>query len=113
MGILQGSYIGISQIIAMIHHDTFANIPIQKGSRVDSLGCELKPILCFLSGCATRLAKSKQPLSHSATLPEWLDQPLSHSATLPERLDQPLSHSATQPVAGPATLTRASEWLSG
>ena len=47
------------------------------------------------SGCATRLAKSKQPLSHSATLPEWLDQPLSHSATLPERLDQPLSHSAT------------------
>ena len=43
-----------------------------------------------LSGCATRLAKSKQPLSHSATLPEWLDQPLSHSATLPERLDQPL-----------------------
>jgi hypothetical protein len=48
MGILQGSYIGISQIIAMIHHDTFVNIPIQKGSRVDSLGCELKPILCFL-----------------------------------------------------------------
>ena len=35
------------------------------------------------SGCATRLAKSKQPLSHSAR------------------------------VAGAATLTRASEWLSG
>ena len=49
----------------------------------------------IMSGCATRLAKSKQPLSHSATLPERLDQPLSHSATLAERLDQPLSHSAT------------------
>ena len=49
----------------------------------------------IMSGCATRLAKSKQPLSHSATLPERLDQPLSHSATLAERLTQPLSHSAT------------------
>ena len=49
----------------------------------------------IMSGCATRLAKSKQPLSHSATLPERLDQPLSHSATLAERLTQPLTHSAT------------------
>ena len=51
----------------------------------------------YPSGCATRLAKSKQPLSHSATLPEWLPQLLSHSATLPEWLPQPLSHSATLP----------------
>ena len=55
-------------------------------------------VFCCSSGCATRLAKSKQALSHSATLPEWLPQPLSHSATLAERLTQPLSHS---------------EWLSG
>jgi len=51
----------------------------------------------------------EQPLSHSATLPEW---PLSHSATLPERLEQALSHSATPAewLAAPATLA---EWLSG
>ena len=36
----------------------------------------------IMSGCATRLAKSKQPLSHSATLAERLTQPLTHSATL-------------------------------
>ena len=60
------------------------------------------------------------PLSHSATLTEWLDQPLSHSATLPatqplpERLNQPLSHSATlpewldQPLSHSATVP---EWL--
>ena len=41
---------------------------------------------------------SPQPLSHSATLPEWLDQPLSHSATLP-------SHSGHS--------GRVAEWLSG
>ena len=56
-----------------------------------------KPVK-YPSGCATRLAKSKQPLSHSATLPEWLPQLPSHSATLPEWLPQPLSHSATQPL---------------
>ena len=48
-----------------------------------------------LSHSATFPEWLDQPLSHSVTLPEWLDQPLSHSATLPERLDQPLSHSAT------------------
>ena len=54
----------------------------------------------LMSGCALRLAKSEQPLSHSATLPEWLGQPLSHSAILPEWLGQPLSHSA-----------KVAEWL--
>ena len=70
----------------------------------------------FTSGCATRLAKSKQPLSHSATLPERLDQatqPLSHSGRAADR-----SHSPTQPLwvtdwlsgLKPASLA---EWLSG
>ena len=42
------------------------------------------------------------PLSHSATLTEWLDQPLSHSARAAEPATQPLSHSAR--AAEPATL---------
>ena len=84
------------------------------------------------SGCATRLAKSKQPLSHSSHSPRVAGpatQPLSHSPRAAGPATQPLSHSSraagpvTQPlshsewlsgwVAGPATLTRASEWLSG
>ena len=71
-------------------------------------------VFCCSSGCATRLAKSKQALSHSATLPEWLPQPLSHSATLAERLTQPLSHSEWLSgwVAGRVALSRAGEWLS-
>ena len=74
-----------------------------------------EPRFLFMSGCATRLAKSKQPLSHSATLPERLDQPLSHSGRAADAATQPLSHSEWLSgwVAGPATLTRAAEWLSG
>ena len=65
-----------------------------------------------LSHSATLPEWLEQPLSHSATLPEWLEQPLSHSATLPEWLEQPLSHSAR--VAGAATQPLShSEWLSG
>ena len=69
----------------------------------------------------------RQPLSHSATLLQWLraaTQPLSHSATLSdwvaEWLPQPLctSHSATQPLWSrvPEAATQPlshSEWLSG
>ena len=63
-----------------------------------------------MSGCATRLAKSKQPLSHSATLPEQAGpatQPLSRSGK-----SGWTSLSVTQSgwVAGLATLA---EWLSG
>ena len=106
-----------------LHHSTY----LPEG--VVDIWCLMKiswcdcPILIYLSGCATRLAKSKQPLSHSATLPEWLDQPLSHSATLAERLDQPLSHSATlsdwvaewlvQPLLPQRLSGWVAEWLSG
>ena len=65
-----------------------------------------------MSGCETRLAKSKQPLSHSATLPERLDQPVSHSGRVADAATQPLSPSAR--VAGAATQPLShSEWLSG
>ena len=87
------------------------------------------------SGCATRLAKSKPPLSHSAraateppshsgraagsaTQPLWQSGWSSHSATLPEWLTQPLSHSATlpewlmQPLSHSTTLAeRLSGWV--
>ena len=71
----------------------------------------------YVNGCATRLAKSKQPLSHSATLPEWLDQPRSHSATQPLSQSGWTSHSATQPLWVTEWHSYQSvwvaEWLSG
>jgi hypothetical protein len=55
-------------------------------------------VFVFLRGCATRLAKSKQPLSHSARAAAAATQPLCQSGCR--------SHSTTQPL-------RVAEWLSG
>ena len=78
------------------------------------------PVLSVMSGCATRLAKSKQPLSHSAReagatqagrAADAATHPLSHSEWLAEWLVQPLWQSR---VAGAATQPLShSEWLSG
>jgi hypothetical protein len=53
-------------------------------------------VFVFLRGCATRLAKSKQPLSHSARAAAAATQPLCQSGCR--------SHSTTQPL-------RVAEWL--
>ena len=53
-----------------------------------------------------------QPLSHSATLPEWLEQPLCHSARVAGAATQPLSHSEWLSGWVAATPTLA-QWLSG
>jgi hypothetical protein len=47
----------------------------------------------IMSGCATRLAKSTQPLSHSAREAGPATQPLSHSGRAADAATHPLSHS--------------------
>ena len=67
------------------------------------------PVLSVMSGCATRLAKSKQPLSHSASP---ATQPLSHSGRAADAATHPLSHSGRAADAATHPLSH-SEWLSG